>query len=490
MKGNSNNGYKTALKASAIFGGVQLFNILVKLVKSKIIAIFMGATGFGLLSLYITLSELVSSATNLGLQNSSVRDFAIANEDGNQDSLAQKRLAIKRWIIFTCILGALVTFIGAQYFSMLMFNSPNYTNGIRLLSIVVLLMSIYNGQYAYLQGIRQIKVLAKANILGSLISLLLSVPFFIILKEDGIIWSLIITAIVTTIVSSIYCRKFKTPKVNQSFYESFQIGLSTVKLGLAMSIGILSGTIVAFVIKSIIVRCGGIEDVGYYQAGCTINISYLGLVFTAIAKDYFPRLSAMKDLGKMQQAANQQAEIALLLLAPMIILMIVFIHPIISILFTNDFLVVIPMLQLMLLGSLVKAGSWDLSYVFLAKGNSKLFLFSELGVYILIVPLYYFLYINYGLVGLGYAYLFHQIVSFVFVGITVELKYNIHYTRDFWHLFIMFMSMIIVYLIVKPVFLPWALFVDISILLAILVYAYIELSKRISLTDIIKRKKK
>lgn len=168
----------------------------------------------------------------------------------------------------------------------------------------------------------------------------------------------------TTIISSYYCNKYKTPSVTQNIKQSFLSGINTVKLGIAMSIGMLSGTIVAFLIKSIIVRYGGIEDVGYYQAGCTINITYLGLVFTAIAKDYFPRLSAMKDLEMMKKTANQQAEIAILLLAPMIIIMIVFLKPIISILFTDDFYVVTPMLQLMLLGSLVKAGSWDLSYVF------------------------------------------------------------------------------------------------------------------------------
>lgn len=489
MRENDNSGYKSALKATAIFGGVQVFNILVKLIKSKIIAILMGASGFGILSLYTTLSEMLSSATNLGLQSSAVRDYSIASASGDHIALANKRLAIRRWVAVTSLLGALVTMIGANYFSLWMFNNDDYTNGIRLLSCVVLLMGVYNGQYSYLQGIRKIKALAKANIVGAIISLLLSVPFFLLLKENGIIWSIIITAIVTTIISSYYCSKYKTPSVTQNIKQSFLSGINTVKLGIAMSIGMLSGTIVAFLIKSIIVRYGGIEDVGYYQAGCTINITYLGLVFTAIAKDYFPRLSAMKDLEMMKKTANQQAEIAILLLAPMIIIMIVFLKPIISILFTNDFYVVTPMLQLMLLGSLVKAGSWDLSYVFLAKGSSKLFLFSELGVYIVVVPIYIFLYCQFGLIGLGYSYLLHQILSFVWVAFTAEFSYKIHYSADFWKLFLAFAFMITIYLILKPLVIAWSIGLDVVTLIILLFYAYNEFSKRVSIKKLIQKQK-
>lgn len=480
------NGYNSALKATAIFGGVQVFNILVKIIKSKLIALLMGAAGFGILSLYNTLAELIFSATNLGLQSSAVRDYSVANTSDDKEALTLKRSALRRWISITCIIGALTTFVGARYFSLWMFDNNDYTNGVRLLSLVVFLMGVYNGQYAYLQGIRKIKDLAKANIIGALASLLLSLPFYFFLREDGIIWSLIITAAITTIISSIYCNKFKTPKVYQSFNDSIKSGISTVKLGIAMSIGTLSGTFVAFLVRSIIVRYGGIEDVGFYQAGCTINVTYLGLVFTAIAKDYFPRLSSMKSLDQMKKTANEQAEIAILLLAPMIILMIVFLKPIISILFTDDFYVVLPMIQLMLIGSLVKAGSWDLSYIFLAKGSSKLFLFSELGVYIVVLPIYFFLYKSMGLLGLGYAYLLHQTISFVWVALTAQFSYKIHYSSEFWKLFGIFSIMIVSYLILRPTTGKVAYAVDCFVLAVVLTYAYKEFSKRIDLKKILK----
>ena len=45
-------GYQTAFKATALFGGVQVINILVSILKSKIVALWLGTTGFGIMSLF------------------------------------------------------------------------------------------------------------------------------------------------------------------------------------------------------------------------------------------------------------------------------------------------------------------------------------------------------------------------------------------------------------------------------------------------------
>lgn len=92
-----------------------------------------------------------------------------------------------------------------------------------------------------------------------------------------------------------------------------------------MSLSGISVTLVQFVVKTFIARTGSIADVGLYQAGWALNGTYLGLVFTAMAKDYYPRLSqAATDNRVVRTMMNQQTEIALLVLAPLVIVMIVF----------------------------------------------------------------------------------------------------------------------------------------------------------------------
>ena len=59
-------GYQTAFKATALFGGVQVINILVSILKSKIVALWLGTTGFGIMSLFNSATSLIYSITNLG----------------------------------------------------------------------------------------------------------------------------------------------------------------------------------------------------------------------------------------------------------------------------------------------------------------------------------------------------------------------------------------------------------------------------------------
>lgn len=284
-------GYQTAFKATALFGGVQVINILVSILKSKIVALWLGTTGFGIMSLFNSATSLIYSITNLGLQDSAVRDIAYAKGQNNLSSVARTVKAINRWIWATGLFGALVTIVLAPWLSQWLFESNKYVLSFVLLSCVVLLSGIYNGNYATLQGTRNLRLMAKANIFGAVTGFLCSLPMFYFFRDRGIVWALILTALSTTVVSLLYVKKANIPDARLTYGESYHIGLKTVKLGVMMSLSGISVTLVQFVVKTFIARTGSIADVGLYQAGWALNGTYLGLVFTAMAKDYYPRLS-------------------------------------------------------------------------------------------------------------------------------------------------------------------------------------------------------
>ena len=63
----STNSYRHVLKYTGIFGGVQVFNILVGLVRNKFVAILLGPEGMGLVSLLNTAMNFISQLTSLGV---------------------------------------------------------------------------------------------------------------------------------------------------------------------------------------------------------------------------------------------------------------------------------------------------------------------------------------------------------------------------------------------------------------------------------------
>lgn len=490
MSNQTQEGYTTAFKATALFGGVQIFTILIKVLNSKVIAIWLGTTGYGILSLFNSTTTLISSITNLGLQSSAVRDIAIAHGTNDAYKVSQIVKAINRWVWVTGLGGTFLTIGLSPWLSQWVFGNDSYTISFVVLSCVVLLTGLYNANYAILQGTRRLKRMAAANVFGALSGFLCSLPIYYFFREKGIVYALILTALSTLIVSLFYVRKISLPPISQRYKESFRIGRDTAKLGIAMAISGIMVEFVQFVVKTFITHQGGVADVGLYQAGWSLNGTYLGLVFTAMAKDYFPRLSQHADNNLfLKNSINQQAEIAVLILSPLIMIMVVFMPLFIRILYTSEFLSIVKLTTWLLIGSLVKAGSWGLSFVFLAKGDRNLYLFNELGIKIITLPSYILGYYWFGLNGIGYAFVFNYTVYFIWVVIAAEKKYGLKYSKEYIKLFLFFLSLLIIF--------PIAVYcginkyvVGIPLSILVTVISIILLNKRIRLTHLLKKFKK
>ena len=483
---NSNNiGYKSAFKATAIFGGVEIITILVSVFRNKFAAIWIGATGLGIMSLLNSLIQLVHSFSNFGLQSSAVKEIARVKGENNPLKLATTIKSISWWVYVGSLIGVVFIIVLSRILSQTMFDTYDYTVPIILVSSVVLIQALYRQNNAILQGCRRIKDMAKANIIASICSFIAVVPILYFFRVNGITSTIIISAIISFLVTSFFVRKLNLPHAKISTKEKVHIGLPIVKLGIMMAISSVSAYIMNFITKIAITNWGEIADVGLYQAGWALNGHYLGLVFTAMSKDYFPRISQVaSDDFALKKMLNEQAEIAVLILAPLISGMILFMPWCIRLLYSSEFLAIVNMASLLMVGSLIKAGSWAISYLFLAKGDGKTFMINELLSTSLGLPMYLIGYHIWGLIGIGYAFIANYLVYFILVCLVSKTKYDIYYISDFWKIFILLtISVSALYLctLYAPKFVVWILAVMITL------YSLYELHKRIDLYGVYRR---
>ena len=100
--------YRNILKGTAIFGGVQVFNILINLIKGKLIAIILGPLGMGISALLTTTIGTITQFASLGISVSAMRELARSHTEGDIYSLSEKIKIYRRLVLFTGIGGALV----------------------------------------------------------------------------------------------------------------------------------------------------------------------------------------------------------------------------------------------------------------------------------------------------------------------------------------------------------------------------------------------
>lgn len=423
---SATSNYKDTLKGTSLFGGVQIYKIVISVLRSKVLAIFLGPVGVGVLGLLNSTIDFIYGLTNLGLNTSAVREISIANKESNQTRLSYIVAVFKKLVWITGILGFAICLFLSPFWSQTSFNNFDYTLAYAILSLAVLSRLLSEGQNTLLQGTHNLRLMAKSNVWGNTFGLLLVVPIYSFWGISGIAPALLLTYVVNLLVSWYYSNKVKIQKIFVPLKESLREGRSMVKLGALVALSGLLSTGVSYLIRIYIGNEGGLSDVGLFTAGFAIVNTYVGMVFTAMATEYFPRLSSISNDSKaFNLALNQQMQICILLIAPLICAFLVFSKVAVIILYSNEFLGIEKMILFAIFAIVFKAPSWCCSYAILAKGDSTLFFWTELASMIVMLVLNIGLYALLGLDGLGLAYVILYIYYLIQEWIVCTKRYGI-----------------------------------------------------------------
>ena len=426
------NIYRLITKAAALFGGVQIIGILCSVVRTKLIAVWLGSAGIGIIGLYNTAIETIAALTGLGIRGSSVREISEAKASRRPEELSRIVTIVRRWSWFVGLLGAAVTIGMAPLLSKWTFGDSNHIWGFVGLSCTLLFNALLSGEQAILQGSGQLKTLARCSVYGSIAALAASVPLYYIWGIDGIVPSLIIYAAVTCIVTLI-CRDKRIPSSDLSVGRTVREGRDMITLGVFMTVSSFITTLFSYIFSAYLNYRSGESAVGYYQAGFTLMNKYVGLIFTAMAMEYYPRLSGIRnDTALMSRYVGQQSEMMQLMLAPIIVLFVV-LHPLmIRLLYTSDFYIISDYLLCAIQGMPFKAVSWSIGFVLLARGNGKLYFITEFLSDAFTFTFNLIGYEYWGLGGVGASYTVGFIFYLILIYVVCKRQYGIEPGKKAW----------------------------------------------------------
>jgi O-antigen/teichoic acid export membrane protein len=482
--------YRQIMKATSIFGGVQVYNIIISIVRSKFIAILLGPAGMGIAGLLTSTTSFIGTLANLGLSTSAVKNIAAANTSGDSKKVGTSVSVLRHLVWITGIIGTVFTLVFAPWLSELTFGNKDYTFAFILISITVLLSEINAGQFVVLQGMRKLQYLAKANVAGVTFALLTSIPIYYVWGIKGIVPAIILSSFLTLFLSWYFSSKVKIDRVKVDRATLFSEGGDMVRMGFFLSLSSMISMATSYVVRIFISHTGGVEQVGLYNAGFSIINTYVGMVFSAMATDYFPRLSGIaNDKGKTKSTINQQAEVALLILAPILTFFLIFINWVVILFYSSRFLTIDTMIHWAALGIFFKAASWPIAYLIIAKGNSKLFFYNELIVNLYMLGLNIIGYQLKGLEGLGISFFVGYLIYLIQVFIIVNRKYTFVFQKTFYEIFgIQFFLGILCFVSSKLLNPPYNYIVGSLIILISSYYSLRELNKRLGLISLILEK--
>lgn len=440
-----NAAYKTILKATTLFGGVQGFNILINLVRTKAVALLLGPAGVGLNSIYNETRELVHSTTNFGLDVSGIKDISTKYNSLCDAKTEEERISIKAeleesicvlrsWILLLALFGTILTVILATPLSYLTFQNDEHTWAYIMLSPVVGLSTIACGETSILKGLRKLKDLASLSVITAVTTTVISISIYYALGIKGVIPALIAIYCATVIVAC--CYSYRQFKPRFSLQKTvMKAGIPMIKVGCAFMVTNLIDNTIQLVTQSGLNNIGTLDVVGLYTANNTITSTYIGIFIASLSSDYFPRLAGLfNNKAERLKTVCSQAEFLVIVLPPAIAALLFALPFIVPLLLSSEFTEVIPLAQIALVAMIFRITHLPFTYTSLAAGDSvTYFVLSTIQAVdmLLVLPGYYY----FGLMGIGYALLITNFIDFVASLMCAKYKYGITMSKRLRALF-------------------------------------------------------
>ena len=478
MEEPSSKELKDSLKATSLFGSIQVFNILISILRNKIVALLIGPIGVGIITLYTSTINLIKSFTDFSLSLSAVREISIAFKSDDSSLFSYKTSVLLKLVWYTGFLGFIICLLGSPLWSKFSFGNYDYTIGFAVLSITLLLSQLQNGKNVILQSTCNFKKLALSGFFGNLIGLLTVIPIYYVLGIDGIVLSLLIISIVSYIIIFVYASKVKFERIRINKVSAYNEGKIMLCQGVMLSLNFMLSSLVFFILRIFINKQGGIEELGIYSASYMIINTYIALVFQSMGQEYYPRLSSLSsEKEKFCNAVNGQIYLSLILLGPLVLLFISFSDQLLLLLYSQKFVRADLLMALSMVGVLFQAPSWCMGYVFLAKSDNKYFLFyetiSKLIKLFSDLSFYYF----WGLSGLGISMIVSYFYYYLQCKMVCNRRYGLKISKNSQYMLLVYLIIsLLLVVVLKYLTVQYRLVISIIVILLSAYFSYIKLN--------------
>lgn len=412
--------HSEALKSSAVIGGSTAIVLLIRMIRTKVLAVLLGPIGIGLEAIYDSITSVAKTAADLGVSTSGVRQIAAATGTGDQAVITRTIMTLRRVCVILGTIGAVALFVARGTVSQLAFGSADHASDIGLLAIVVFCAGVMGGQLALLQGMRRIGELAKVNILGAFVAAALSIPIVYFWGQHGVAAYLTISAGAGVLISWAFARKVRVEPIDVSLRDIRTEAGGLLKLGIAFAASGLMTVGALFLIRILVVRQEGVDGAGQFQAASALSMVYIGFILQAMGTDFYPRLAAAsEDDKRCNQLVNEQAEVSMLLGLPGILATIALAPWVIQLFYSSKFDAAAVVLCWQAAGMLLRICSWPMGFIVMAKGRSAALVWTELAAHSTHVILAWIGLRTLGLPGVGMAflamYVFHWCMMYLVV---------------------------------------------------------------------------
>jgi len=420
---------KTIAKSTVLLAGPKIIQFIVGIVRAKLIAVYLGTTGSGIIN---QLRETIQQISTFAL--SSVPEGMvklIAQENAIKIDIEKIGSIIKTYLVLIIPLSVLVTVFGyvfADKITIFVFGSIEYKLYFQIGFAAIPISIMTASTVSVLQAFKEIKSIAISGIVIILINFILFIPLIYFYKITGGVIYVTLSFFITFFVFYFYMKKNIFQKYNISF-KDIKSGIFSNKyfkeLIKFMGFGLVSGTYYIFTeisTRAIVVNELGIDKLGIYAPIAAWGGLFTGFILPSMGTYLFPRISEAKDNQDIIGVINDVIRLTTFITLPFVIIGISIRQWIIPLFYSTEFIEASIYLPFHFAGLLFTIWTFAFTYIFAPTGRLKSYLIFAIIFHSISLALVYFLVPKYGLFG--------YLSKFTIVPIITTLGYFIYWNYE------------------------------------------------------------
>jgi PST family polysaccharide transporter len=350
------------VRSTAILGLASAATVVAAILRSKILAAWLGPEGTGVLAQLAGLTAVLVPLATLGAGNGVVTLIAEARARGD---LAKVRRITRTatTLAWTVGLGlALLAALSSPWLARGIYRDPGFFWAILLCAAAVPLSAVASLRITMLQGHEAVRSMAKLNGLIAAIGIAAIIPMAHFFGVKGAVAQIVMVAAAYAWLSGRFLRSLtpppppdlpgKEPRIDRSLLRTIaRYGGSALLVGLCSTLTLL-------VVRSILVGKLGLSQNGIYQVCVGVSGLTMPLILNSITATVWPEIAAKpRDADAVGPMAGG-IRLAFLLITGVSAALLVGAPIWVRLLYSEKFLPALDLLPFQFLGDYFRAAAW------------------------------------------------------------------------------------------------------------------------------------
>jgi len=406
-------------KTSLLNGVAVVIKVVSGLLLNKIFAVYVGPAGYAVVGQFQNAVTIIVSLAG-GVFSTGVTKATAQHFDDESRQHTVWKTAFRFSLVASLVAGVFLLLFGSRL-SELLLHRGDMSGVFIWLALALPAMAANNLLLAVVNGKKELAIYVSANILASLISLLVAGLLVYNFGLYGALLAFTINPALTLIATAMMVsrkRWFNTKNIwgnmsRPALRELSGFGLMSLTSAMVVPASFM-------LIRDLLTNQLGLTATGYWQASWKISEIYLMLVTATLSVYYLPRLAEIRTSTELKIEVFKVYRFVMPIVIASAAMIYFFRDPIILFLFSTSFLPMRELFVWQLSGDVIKIGSWILAYIMLGRAMIRAFIVTEIWFSLQFVLLSWGLVNQFGLIGVPMGYVVNYCVYWVVVGYLVK----------------------------------------------------------------------